>query len=333
MSSCRRLPTPNELMNKIPLPQEGRRKVRQTRLVGEKILRGDDERVVIFVGPCSIHNPDIALEYATLLKTLSQKVDERIFILMRVFIEKPRTQFGWKGFLYDPFLNESYDIEKGLYDSRKLLLQLVQIDIPIATEFLDPILSFYTQDLVSWGIIGARTSSSQIHRQMASHLPMPIGFKNGIDGNVDHAIYGALVARCTQPFIGIDGTGMISSITTCGNAYTHLILRGSLDSGNYDPLSVRTAIQKQRLHDLYSRLLIDCAHGNSMKDPEKQSIAFSNVLEQIIEGNNLIMGVMLESHLEGGNALSITDPCLNWETTEKLILWAYHYLSSIVSST
>lgn len=326
MSFLNPLPTPEELIDSFPLSKEEKKKVAHSRLISEHIIKGEDDRLVIFAGPCSIHDPEIALEYASLLKQLSARVDERIFLVMRVFLEKPRTQFGWKGYLYDPLLDGSDEIEKGLYRSRELLLKLVQMEIPIATEFLDPTLPAYTQDLVTWGIVGARTSSSQVHRQMASHLPMPIGFKNETDGTVDNAICAALAARHPQSSIGIDEKGKICSMKTSGNPYTHVVLRGSQSSSNYDHLSIHEAIQKQRLYGLSSRLLIDCAHGNSQKDPKKQQEVFVNVLEQIQEGNNLVMGLMLESHLQGGNALSLTDPCLDWSTTEQLILWAYQSL-------
>lgn len=320
------LPTPSDLIETFPLTKEEKRIVSLSRMTSEHLLKGEDDRLVIFAGPCSIHDPEIALEYASLLKQLSQRVDERIFLVMRVFLEKPRTQFGWKGYLYDPLLDGSDEIEKGLHRSRELLLKLVQMDVPIATEFLDPVLPAYTQDLVTWGIVGARTSSSQVHRQMASHLPMPIGFKNETDGTIDNAICAALAARHPQASIGIDENGQICSMKTSGNPYTHVVLRGSQTTSNYDHLSIHEAIQKQRLYGLNSRLLIDCAHGNSQKDPQKQQEVFINVLEQIQEGNNLIMGLMLESHLQGGNALSLTDPCLDWKATEQLILWAYQSL-------
>ncbi|MBF5060126.1 Phospho-2-dehydro-3-deoxyheptonate aldolase, Tyr-sensitive [Candidatus Neptunochlamydia vexilliferae] len=316
------LSTPEEVLAKLPLSDEERKTVSTFRLTAEHIMRGEDDRLIIFAGPCSIHCPEIALEYAHRFKALSDKVSERIFMVMRVFLEKPRTQFGWKGFLYDPLLDGSYDIEKGLYASRKLLLELAALKVPVATEFLDPLLSPYTQDLITWGVIGARTSTSQIHRQMASHLSMPIGFKNETDGSLDNAICGALAARHPQASLGINGEGKVCSMKTSGNPYTHLILRGGEVASNYDEIAVSGAIQKQRLYGLSSRLLIDCAHGNSQKDPQKQQLAFCSTLEQIAEGNHLIMGAMLESHLQGRNALSMTDPCLDWETTEKLVLWA-----------
>jgi 3-deoxy-7-phosphoheptulonate synthase len=326
MNFLKPLPTPDDLTSAFPLSKEEKKSVALSRLTAEHLLRGEEDRLAIFAGPCSIHNPEIALEYASFLKQLSQKVEERIFLIMRVFLEKPRTQFGWKGYLYDPFHDGSDEIEKGLYHSRELLLKLVQIGIPIATEFLDPILPAYTQDFITWGIVGARTSSSQVHRQMASHLPMPIGFKNETDGTIDNAICAALAARHPQASIAIDGQGKICSMKTSGNPYTHVILRGAQSSPNYDHLSIHETIQKQRLYGLNSPLLIDCAHGNSQKDPHKQKEVFINILEQIQEGNNLLMGLMLESHLQGGNALSLTDPCLDWKSTEQLILWAYQSL-------
>ncbi|MCB1081664.1 MAG: 3-deoxy-7-phosphoheptulonate synthase [Chlamydiia bacterium] len=326
------LPTPDEIIQAFPLSQEEKKSVAHFRFMSEHLMRGEEDRLVIFAGPCSIHDPAIALEYGEKLKALSKKVEERIFLVMRVFLEKPRTQFGWKGFLYDPLLDGSDEIEKGLYLSRELLKNLVQMGVPIATEFLDPILPAYTKDLITWGVIGARTSTSQIHRQMASHLPMPIGFKNETDGTIDNAICGALAARHPQSSIGIDATGKLSSIKTSGNPYTHIILRGSQKSPNYDHLSIHEAVQKQRLYGLGSPLLIDCAHGNSQKDPSKQQEVFLNVIEQIREGNHLIMGMMLESHLQRGNALSLTDPCLDWQTTEELILWAYQSLPQHRSS-
>lgn len=327
MSFYTPLPTPKEVFKHASLTKESKKTLSEFRLTAEHILKGEDDRLVIFAGPCSIHDPDLALDYARHIKDLSDKISERIFLIMRVFLEKPRTQFGWKGFLYDPLLDGSYEIERGLYASRELLIELLELGVPVATEFLDPILPAYTQDVVTWGIVGARTSTSQIHRQMASHLPMPIGFKNETDGTIDNAICGALAARHPQATIGIDPDGRLCSLKTSGNPYTHLILRGSQTSTNYDHLAITETVQKQRLHGLNSRLLIDCAHGNSQKDPKRQQLPFTSALEQIAEGNDLIMGMMLESHLQGGNALSLTDPCLDWKSTEELILYAYKGIS------
>ncbi|MCB1084532.1 MAG: 3-deoxy-7-phosphoheptulonate synthase [Chlamydiia bacterium] len=326
MSYLSPLPSPQQLRAAFPLSPEKKKEVSTFRMEAEHLLRGEEDRLVVITGPCSLHDPESALEYGERLAALSKKVEERIFLIMRAFLEKPRTQFGWKGFLYDPYLDGSYDIEKGLYASRELLLQLIDLGIPLATEFLDPLLTPYTRDLITWGIIGARTSSSQIHRQMVSELPMPIGFKNETDGNIDQAICGALAARHPQALIKIDDQGKICSTKTSGNPSTHLVLRGATHSSNYDPLSISEAIQKQRLYGLNSPLLIDCGHGNSQKDSKKQPLVFRSVIEQIIEGNHSVAGLMVESHLQGGNALSITDPCLDWKSTEELILWAYQSL-------
>lgn len=320
--------TPRALHEQFPLSSEHKGSVSQHRKIAKHIFCGKDERLLILVGPCSIHDSKIALEYAQRLKDLSDKVSDRIFLIMRVFLEKPRTQFGWKGYIYDPFLDGSDAIEEGLIASWKLLRNLLSVGVPIATEFLDPILSSYTQDTITWGMIGARTTSSQIHRQVVSQLPMPIGFKNDTHGNLDHAIYGALAARHPQLSLSIDEKGRVCFLKTTGNPLTHITLRGALQHTNYDHRSVSQATQKQCLYGLDARLLIDCAHGNSKKDCKEQQHVFVSVLEQIQEGNHLIMGMMLESTLQGGHLMSITDPCLDWGTTESLILWAHKSLKN-----
>ncbi|CCB89355.1 3-deoxy-7-phosphoheptulonate synthase [Simkania negevensis] len=326
------LPPPSEIENDYPLSPHYKQIIHQNRKVAENILRGEDERFIIFAGPCSIHDQDIALQYASQLKKLSEKVEDRIFLIMRVFLEKPRTQFGWKGFLYDPDLDGTNQIDKGLISSRKLLMELMKFEIPIATEFLDPFLLHYHHQFFTWGIVGARTSASQVHRQMASYLNMPVGFKNETDGTLDNAICGALAARHPQTSIGIDEDGRICTILSQGNPYTHLILRGSSEHPNYDELSVSEAIHRQRVFGLSTPLVIDCAHGNSQKNPKKQIDVFFSVLDQIMEGNHLIVGSMLESHLQEGHAISITDPCLDWKTTEEIILKAHSSLTSVLTA-
>ena len=322
--------SPSEIEKEYPLSPHYKQIVRQNRMMGENIMRSDDERFIIFAGPCSIHEKEVALQYASHLKELAKKVEDRIFLIMRVFLEKPRTQFGWKGYVYDPELDGSYEIEKGLISARTLLLELMKYEIPIATEFLDPLLLHYHQDFFTWGIVGARTAASQIHRQMASHLNLPVGFKNETDGTLDNAICGALAARHPQTSIGINEEGKICKIKSQGNPYTHLILRGSSEHPNYDELSVSEAIHRQRVYGLSTPLIIDCAHGNSQKNPQKQIEVFQSVLDQIMEGNHIIVGTMLESHLQEGNAISITDPCLDWKTTEELILNAHSALTSVL---
>jgi len=318
--------TPEAIRRKFPLSPRQRGAVLKYRDVAKRLMLGEDERLVVFAGPCSIHDPHSALEYGRKFKELAEKISDQIFLLMRVFLEKPRTQFGWAGFLCDPYLDGSYEVEKGLVASRELLLQLTAEGVPIVTEFLDPILSIYTRDVVTWGIIGARTSSSQIHRQLASQLPMPVGFKNEVSGMPDHAICGALSANRPQLSLSIDGGGRVCALKTPGNSFTHMILRGGVKEPNYDRVSISRVIQKQYLYGLTSRLLIDCSHGNSQNDPEKQRDVFASVLEQIQEGNRFIMGMMVESHIQGGNALSLTDPCLDWEGTEELLLRSYRSL-------
>lgn len=319
--------TPKTLKNKVPLSPSALSFLQESRQRAEKILQGEDSRLVLFAGPCSIHDEKTTLSYALRIKALSEKVSSQIFLVMRVFLEKPRTQYDWKGFLYDPYLDGSYRVEEGVIRSRKLLTKLAHLKVPVATEFLDPLLPAYHADLITWGIIGARTSPSPIHRQMASEMNIPIGFKNETDGTLDNAVYGALAARESQTAISIDENGKIRSIITSGNQHTHLVLRGSLNGPNYDPFSIASAIHKQRLLGLTSRVLIDCAHGNSGKDPANQKKAFTSVLSQILDGNDLIIGMMLESHLEGGNVFSLTDPCLSWKETEELTFHAYRQLA------
>ena len=319
--------TPLQIKKKYPLTPFHKQMIHQKREMGAKIMRKGDHRLVILAGPCSIHEREATVQYASLMKKLAKRVEDRIFLIMRVFLEKPRTQFGWKGFIYDPNLDGTCKIEKGLVQTRKLLLELIEMDVPIATEFLDPLLLYYNQDFFTWGIIGARTSASQIHRQMASYLTLPVGFKNETDGRVDNAICGALAARYPQVFVGIDKHGRVSKVKSGGNPDTHLILRGSHLNPNYDADSVSKAIEKQQLHGLSSPLIIDCAHGNSQKNPQKQVEVFDSILDQIVKGNRAIAGAMLESHIRGGNTFSITDPCLDWETTEQLILKAYSMLA------
>ncbi|MEM7175905.1 MAG: 3-deoxy-7-phosphoheptulonate synthase [Chlamydiota bacterium] len=325
----RPLPSPKELHKRLPLTAHQQHTLAENQKEAIAILQGHEPRLVIFAGPCSIHSPALALKYAAKIKQLAAKVSDRIFLVMRVFLEKPRTQFGWKGFLYDPFLDGSNAIHEGIHRSRALLLDIITLGVPMATEFLDPFLSPYHSDLITWGIIGARTSASQIHRQMASHLSIPIGFKNDTNGQVDNAIFGALAAHHPQTLIGVNPEGQVCSLHSRGNPHTHLILRGSVRTSNYDPLSIAQAIHQQRLLGLYSRLIIDCAHGNSNKKDDKQSEVFHAVLNQWQQGNNVIAGLMLESHLEGKHRLSLTDPCLDWETTAELIFSAYNDLKPL----
>ena len=303
------------------------------------ILNGTDTRLLLIMGPCSIHDSALAKDYALKFKELEEKVSSNFFLVMRTYFEKPRTSSGWKGFLYDPHLDGSHQIHQGIEQSRRLLLDLAEMGIPTATEFLDPLTAFYYDDLISWGSIGARTSSSQPHRQLASALNMPVGFKNGVAGNISAAVNGVKVASNPQTFIGLNETGQTIIARSRGNLDCHIILRGGDLQPNYDPISVGKALSYLEKDDLGQRLLIDCSHQNSGKQHEKQVEVCHSVLQQVANGNSAIKGLMLESHLQAGNqdtrdlnalqyGVSITDACLDWTTTERLVLYAADYLQS-----
>lgn len=335
-----RLPTSQELKKILPLDTEYKNQIISYRKTIQEILTGQDPRIALVVGPCSIHNPESALEYAHLLKELSKQVEKTCFIVMRSYIEKPRTTTGWKGYLYDPFLDGSNNILEGLHLSRKLLLDLASIGIPLATEFLDPMACGYFEDLISWGFIGARTCSSSTHRQLASALEIPVGFKNSTDGNIENAVHGILAARAPHPYITLDTSGHLFAKQSKGNFSTHIVLRGSTFGPNYDAASVQGTMKRLSLDRISTRILIDCSHGNCGKQQERQPEVFYNILEQIVRGNTKIMGMMLESHLESGNqplsedtssiqsSVSVTDPCIDWSSTKELILSADEGLSS-----
>lgn len=322
------LPSPAQIKNEYPLI--ARDFVAEARLQAQQILQRTDRRLAVIVGPCSIHDPEAALEYARRLKKLAPEIDKTFFPIMRLFIEKPRTLVGWKGILYDPHLDGSNDIVTGIRKSRELFIQIAEIGVPCATELLEPIATPYFDDLITWGLIGARTSASQPHRQMASGLPFPVGFKNDCRGELDVAIAGILASRASHSHLGINSKGHIAALTTRGNPLTHLVLRGSDERPNYDPASIAKALAELREHRLEPRLIIDCSHGNCGKDHRRQEIAYESVLEQALE-NEAIAGIMLESHLFAGKqplsddrsllnyGVSITDPCLGWEETEALL--------------
>lgn len=324
------LPSPISLKEEYPATHQQLDFVRTSRRQIEEILAGRDPRLLLIVGPCSIHDPTAALEYATKLRKLSDAVSRSFFIVMRTHFEKPRTLLGWKGMLYDPHLNNSHDIAFGLEQARSLLLALADKGIPTATEFLDPITPYFFGDLISWACIGARTSESQIHRQFASGLNMPVAFKNSTSGNIDIAIHGVLAASTPHAFFAPNATGHMGIVRTKGNAHAHVLLRGG-SVPNYDAASIHQTLKNLNQLRLPERLLVDCSHGNSMGNPEQQVVVFNSILQQYLEGNTSIRGLMLESHLFGGcqaigqgtgqlqYGVSITDPCLDWTTTEQLI--------------
>lgn len=332
--------SPNELKEKLPINKQQSEDIRQFRQQISRIIEGKDHRLLMIVGPCSIHNIIAAKDYATKLRQLIDYVSDSFFIVMRVFFEKPRTKSGWKGLLYDPFLDGSNDMETGLRWCREFLLELVQMGIPAATEFLDPSTANYFGDLISWACIGARTAESQIHRQMASGLPMPVGFKNSTSGNVGVAVNGVLSAIENHTFFGIDDWGRVSIKSTRGNHNAHIVLRGGENKPNYDSSSIGVALKLLQNAQLPLRLVVDCSHDNSNRNYEKQIEVFQSVLDQVIHGNHFIRGIALESNIQEGNQAlnvdpsklkygkSVTDPCLDWGTTERLLLWAHETMAT-----
>ena len=324
-------PSPRNLKEQRPLSQQASSFISQSRATIKKIFTEEDPRLLMVVGPCSIHRVDEALEYARALKELAEEVKDSCFLVMRAYIEKPRTREGWKGLAHDPYLNGSEDIEGGLVLSRSLLVALAELGVPAATEILTPHLVPYIEDLISWGCIGARTSSSQIHRLLASYLHMPVGFKNTIDGNIGCAIDGVHVAKSPHKFLHFSEHGQLQAVHSQGNPYTHLVLRGSSSDTNFEKGPVQEALSTLQREGLPPRVLIDCSHGNSKGQHFRQKEVFQKVMEQIREGNTGIMGMMLESNLEEGRqkipsqlselqkGVSITDGCLDFSTAVGLI--------------
>ena len=329
---------PSELEKHIPLSPQAEATVLEGRRQLESVLSGEDDRFAVIVGPCSIHDQPAALDYAARLKPLAEQVSDRLLIVMRVYFEKPRTTVGWKGLIYDPNLNDTYQIEDGLHRARQLLMEIAEAGLYSATEFLDPIVPQYVSDLVTWAAIGARTTESQTHRQMASGLSMPVGFKNGTDGDPQTAVDALVAAGTPQAFLGIDHDGQASVVETRGNKNCHLVMRGGRSGTNYDARSIATAQEALRKSQLTPHIVVDCSHGNSNKDHTRQHIAFQDVIGQRIEGNEHILGVMLESNINSGAqklgsnpgdleyGVSITDSCIGWDETVNLLSWAYDNL-------
>ena len=324
--------TPAELKRAIPLSDKARQTISQGRKAIENILERKDHRIIVVVGPCSIHDLDAANEYALRLKALADKVSDSLLIVMRVYFEKPRTTVGWKGLINDPFMNDSFKITDGLHIGRKLLHDVLEIGLPTATEALDPISPQYLQDLISWSAIGARTTESQTHREMASGLSSSVGFKNGTDGSLTVAINALQSVASPHRFLGINSDGRVSIITTRGNPYAHVVLRGGNGKPNYDSVSVSICEQELEQAKIPANIMVDCSHANSNKDHNLQPLVLENVSNQILEGNSSIIGVMIESHLNGGNqklssnpdemeyGVSVTDACIDWETTERSLI-------------
>ncbi len=340
VSSFSPLMPPRRLREQLPLSEGAAEKVADAREEIAAILEGRDSRMLVIAGPCSIHDATAALEYAQRLCTLKRELSDRLLIDMRVYFEKPRTTVGWKGLINDPDMNGSYDIEKGLFKARSLLLELAELGMPAASEVLDPIIPQYIADLLSWVSIGARTSESQTHREMASGLSMPVGFKNNTDGNLRTAIDAVISAGRSHHFLGIDEDGFTCVVHTRGNRLGHVILRGGRSGPNYDPVSIIAVEEQLQAAGLEPRIIVDCSHANCGKRPRLQAHVLRDVVQQRIEGNQSIVGVMLESNLEEGcqkvgedidtlcYGRSITDPCIDWETTETLLREVHHKLEN-----
>ncbi len=321
--------SPRDLKEEMPLSEKARLHIEESRNVIRNILEGRDHRLFIVVGPCSIHDLEAAHDYARKLKALSAELSDTLYLVMRVYFEKPRTTTGWKGLINDPDMNDSFHLDKGLHTARRLLLDLVEEGLPTATEALDPITPQYLQDLISWSAIGARTTESQTHREMASGLSSPVGFKNGTDGGLTVAINALQSVSSPHRFLGINHDGQVAVTHTRGNPYGHVVLRGGSGKPNYDSVSVALCEKELEKADIRPNLMIDCSHANSNKDPSLQPLVMENVSNQIIEGNNSIVGLMIESNLGWGNqpipedisllkyGVSVTDACIDWETTEK----------------
>ncbi|MDD5135209.1 MAG: 3-deoxy-7-phosphoheptulonate synthase [Phycisphaerae bacterium] len=321
---------PDQLKDKYPLNDQTAHLVAQSRQIIQAVLTNNDGRKLVIAGPCSLHDKAASLEYASKLKDLQSKISDKVLIVMRTYFEKPRTTLGWKGMIYDPYLDGSYDIEKGFLLARDILLEIGKIGLPCATEFLDPIVPQYLADLISWASIGARTTESQIHRQMASGLSMPIGFKNSTDGNLTASVDAIKSASSPHSFMGISRTGEVIIAETKGNKFGHLVMRGGTDCPNYGEEYVAFATVLLKKAKINTGLIIDCSHANSDKNYRKQKIALLDTAEQIKKGAAIISGVMLESFLVEGRqkpakaetlvyGQSLTDECIGWEETDELI--------------
>lgn len=336
------LPPPEAVKKALPVSPEAERMIVESRRTLQNILDRRDPRLFAVVGPCSIHDISAALEYASRLKSVADSLGDAIFILMRVYFEKPRTTVGWKGLINDPDMNDSFQVERGIHIARELLLKLTDIGLPTATEALDPIMPQYLGDLFTWTAIGARTTESQTHREMASGLSTPVGFKNGTDGSPDVAVNALKSAQQPHHFLGINQNGRTAVFQTAGNRYGHVILRGGGGRPNYDSVSIALCEKALQKAGLPPRIVIDCSHGNANKDPALQPLVARDCFEQIINGNRSIFGFMLESNLREGNqpidgdpsaleyGVSVTDACIGWETTEQVLEEAAEFLRPIV---
>lgn len=335
------LPTPEEIKQRLPLSETAANAVFQARETIKRILDRQDPRLFVVVGPCSIHDVVAARDYAQRLKALADEVQDTLFLVMRVYFEKPRTTVGWKGLINDPRMDDTFRIDEGLQVARDLLLELAELGLPAGTEALDPIIPQYIHDLIAWTAIGARTTESQTHREIASGLSTPVGFKNGTNGSLEVAINALQSVASPHSFLGINQFGQSAVIRTLGNRYGHMVLRGG-DRPNYDSVSIALCEKALRDKKLPVNIVVDCSHANSFKDPAMQPLVMRDCVHQIMEGNRSIVGVMIESNLGAGNqsipadrsqlkyGVSVTDACVDWATTETMLREAHAKLKGVL---
>lgn len=344
VSGFEEMPTPEAIQALIPVGDAAAATVSRGREVVRAILDRSDSRIFVVVGPCSIHDPDLALDYASRLRGLADQVADTLAIVMRVYFEKPRTSTGWKGFVNDPAMDDSFRIDEGIVRARQLLVQFAELGLPTGSEALDPLTPQYLGDLISWYAIGARTTESQTHREMASGLSAPVGFKNSTDGGLDVAVNAIKSAGRPHAFLGISRQGRTAIVRTCGNPHGHLVLRGGGGRPNYDTVSVRLAEKALATAGLPANIVVDCSHANCLKDHTLQPLVFHDCVHQVVEGNTSIVGLMLESNIEAGcqqipadrrdlrYGVSVTDPCVDWPTTEEALLRARDDLAPVLAA-
>jgi 3-deoxy-7-phosphoheptulonate synthase len=338
------MPTPEAIQQQLPLSAKAAQTVAESRAALIDILEHRDPRPFVVVGPCSIHDPVAGLDYARRLKALADEVSDALMIVMRVYFEKPRTTVGWKGYINDPDMDDSFKVDAGMAKAREFLLAVNELGLPAGTEALDPISPQYLGDLIAWNAIGARTTESQTHREMSSGLSTPVGFKNGTNGDLSIAINAILSASRPHSFLGINGDGRVAIVRTKGNPYGHIVLRGGDGRPNYDTVSVTLAENAMAKAKLLPNVIVDCSHANSNKNPELQPLVMADVIGQIVAGNKNITGLMIESNLVAGNqpiladrsqmtyGCSVTDGCVNWDTTEQMIRDAAERLRPIIAN-
>jgi 3-deoxy-7-phosphoheptulonate synthase len=331
VSSFDAMPTPVDLHARLPLSERAASVVNQGREALRNILDGTDKRLFVVVGPCSIHDPVAGLDYARRLLALQEEVKDSMLLVMRVYFEKPRTTTGWKGYINDPYMDDSFRVDQGMELARQFLLDVCELGLPTGTEALDPISPQYLGDLIAWTAIGARTTESQTHREMSSGLSTPVGFKNGTDGDISIAINAILSASHPHSFLGLNDQGRVAIVRTRGNQYGHVVLRGGDGRPNYDTVSVAMAEQAMQKAKLRPNIVVDCSHANSYKKPELQPLVMADVINQVVNGNSSLVGIMIESNLVAGNqkiptdlsqltyGCSVTDACVDWATTEKML--------------